>query len=261
MDYRRKQTQDLLRRTDSRISKSVHEYTPTGRRNVARPRTRWWQHHHGRQKKPGMGYTLLLMMDQYGIYMFWSFRGYKIRWSPLTQTAGSMCTDLPRFQGLTLPPISRVLLAQIIRRFRTDCPLSPSSGCYLYRSSDVSGRLFPSSGCYLYRSSDVSGNDCLPLQGNTCTDPTFQELTVPLFRVLLVQIRRFGDWLSPSSGCYLYRPSDFTGSDSVPEVHAEAAVYPRRLYLIWNLVLQLHTALICILQLLWLFTSSPLANN
>ena len=151
-------------------------------------------------------------MDQYGIYMSWSFRRQNstkssraasqvnvCRPSDVSGTdcpplQGATCTDLPMFQGLTVP-LFRVLLVQAFRRFRD--------------------WLSPSSVCYLNRPSNFSGNDCPPLQGATCTDlPMFQGLTVPLFRVLLVQtFRRFRDGLPPSSECYLYRPSDVSGTD------------------------------------------------
>ena len=44
VNYKSQSTQCLLSLRNKRISKLLHEYTPTGRRNIGRIRKRWTNH-------------------------------------------------------------------------------------------------------------------------------------------------------------------------------------------------------------------------
>jgi len=151
---------------------SVREYTPIGRRNVGRPRIRWYQHHHGRQNKSGKSYTLLLMIAD--DCSMWNLHVLKFSWRQYS------------------------MKCYLFRPFDVSgTDSAPSTGCYLYRPSDVSGTgSAPSTGCYLYTPSDVSGTDPAPSTGCYLHRPSDVSGTdsAPFSRMLLVQtFRRFRD--------------------------------------------------------------------
>lgn len=52
----------LLRTDDTHISKLLCEYSPSGGRNIGRPKKRRTEQLPLKQKKPGMTYTLLLLL-------------------------------------------------------------------------------------------------------------------------------------------------------------------------------------------------------
>lgn len=62
VDYRHQWTHCLLTMNDKGVAVLVHEYIPTGGRNVGQPRKRWEEANtHVNEKSPKMAYTLLLM--------------------------------------------------------------------------------------------------------------------------------------------------------------------------------------------------------
>ena len=92
MDCRGKWPQHILRKNNTRVRKLVYEYVPDGRRNVGWPRKRWRDQHTWRRKKPGMPYTLLLLLMIYFVTVFSPYSQYFLQ---LTESISRIILEKP----------------------------------------------------------------------------------------------------------------------------------------------------------------------